>query len=269
MRLDRALLVFKKDWIEIRQSRQILLPLILVPMIMVVLLPVATIQIPVLLSPSSGQQASTIFSLPPELSNLAPGMSGRASYVYTMSTVFFAPFTLLVPLIVSSIISSDSFAGEKERKTVEALLATPISDRELLMGKILASFIPATVATLISFAAYALITDMLDWPLFGYPILPTLAWLVIVALLAPGFALAAIGLTVIVSSRVSGSREAQQLSGLLIIPIVVLVLGQTSGAISAGMGPLLILLACIAVLDYAVLMVGVKLFNRERILSKL
>jgi ABC-2 type transport system permease protein len=115
------MLVFRKDWQEIRQSKQMLIPIIILPVVMVVVLPLVAIQVPVILI--SGQGAgnpSTSFSLPFEISSLTAGMTAKQAFVYSMSTVFFAPFTLLVPLIVSSIISADSFAGEKERKTVEA-----------------------------------------------------------------------------------------------------------------------------------------------------
>ena len=272
MNVGKAWLVFRKDWIEIIQSKQILLPIILVPIIMVVILPLAVIQAPVMLNSGllqgTGQLYSS-FALPQQFSQLTAGMTVKQSFVYSMATVFFAPFILLVPLIVSSIISSDSFAGEKERKTIEALLASPISDMELLVGKILVAFVPAMAATLISFSVYTVITDLIDWPLFGYAILPNLLWIFILAGLAPGFALGATGLAVIVSSRVSGSREAQQLSGLLIIPVVILVLGQTSGALVLGIAPLAAMFAGIVLFDFVLLKLGTRIFNRERMLSRM
>ena len=57
--------------------------------------------------------------------------------------------------MASSVIASDSFAGEKERKTIEALLATPLSDSELFVGKVLVAFIPAVLVTFASFAVYS------------------------------------------------------------------------------------------------------------------
>jgi ABC-2 type transport system permease protein len=264
------MLVFRKDWQEIRQSKQMLIPIIILPVVMVVVLPLVAVQVPVVLI--SGQGAgnpTTTFSLPFEISSLTAGMTAKQAFVYSMSTIFFAPFTLLVPLIVSSIISADSFAGEKERKTVEALLATPLTDMELLFGKILASFVPAILVTFLSFAVYAAITDYVDYPMFGYAILPNFLWILILIGLAPAFAIAATGLTVIVSTRVSGTREAQQLTGLLVIPIIILLFGQTTGIVLLGVDSLLVLLVIMAVADYLILRIGVRLFNRERIVSKL
>jgi ABC-2 type transport system permease protein len=135
--------------------------------------------------------------------------------------------------------------GRKERKTVEALLATPLSDMELLFGKTLISFIPTMIVTFLSFSIYAGITDYLDYPMFGYAILPNSLWVVILFGIAPAFAIAATGLTVIISTRVSGTREAQQLDTLVAV------------------------LAIMIAVDYVILRLGVGLFNRERILSKL
>ena len=69
--------------------------------------------------------------------------------------------------MASSVLGSDSFAGEKERKTIEALLATPISDSELLLGKILVSFIPAMLVTFMSFGVYALVVDVITIGVFN------------------------------------------------------------------------------------------------------
>jgi ABC-type Na+ efflux pump permease subunit len=64
-----------------------------------------------------------------------------------------------MPIITASVLAADSFAGEKERKTAEALLLTPATNEELLVGKILASLIPAVLLTAIVFLIYAGIID--------------------------------------------------------------------------------------------------------------
>ena len=270
MKFKNAWLVFGKDWSEIRRSRQLIVPVIMMPLVMVVILPLVAIQIPVSMSAAANTElSSAILDLPFQISSLTAGMTNLQAFVYTMATVYFAPFTMLVPLIVASIISSDSFAGEKERKTIEALLATPISDSEMLFGKILASFIPTMVSTAMAFLAYAAITDYIDYPLFGHAILPNFMWMLIILGLAPTFAIAATGLTVIISVRVSGTREAQQLSGLLVIPIIGVMFLQTSGVMVLGTTSLLALIVVMCVVDYLIMRVGLRLFNRERLITKI
>ena len=165
MRFDRAKLVFKKDWIEIRRNWQVILPIVVLPLIISVVLPVIITSIPSLvpasqLQPTGGE--ALIQNLPASVQELLAGMTDMQSMVYVMALYFFAPFFLIIPLMASSVIASDSFAGEKERKTIEALLATPISDSELLFGKMLVSFVPSMFVTIVSFVMCCLLVSSME-----------------------------------------------------------------------------------------------------------
>ena len=172
MNIHNAMLVFRKDWLEIRQSKQLLIPIFVLPIVMVVFLPVVAVQIPVLaLSGNGAGSFASTFSLPFEIAGLTAGMTAKQAFVYSMSTVFFAPFTMLAPLIVSSIISSDSFAGERRGKLSKLYSLLRYQTWSSLFGKTLVSFVPAMIVTFLSFSIYAGITDYLDYPMFGYAIL--------------------------------------------------------------------------------------------------
>jgi ABC-type Na+ efflux pump permease subunit len=176
---------------------------------------------------------------------------------------------LIVPIMASSVIASDSFAGEKERKTIEALLATPLTDAELFLGKILVAFIPAIIITFASFAIYSVVVDSLTAEMFnGLRLLPNQIWLTMIFGLSPAIALTSIGLTVTISAKVKGFREAQQISVILVAPILGLVFGQISGALFLGDTVLYTLIAIFALIDIIVFYIGIKLFKREEILSK-
>ena len=186
-----------------------------------------------------------------------------------MVLYFFAPFFLIIPVMASSVMGSDSFAGERERKTIEALLATPISDSELLLGKILVSFIPAMLVTFVSFGVYATIVDALTVGMFnGMLLLPNVNFLIMIFGVAPTIALCSIGLTVIISAKVKGFKEAQQISVVLLLPVLGLVFAQISGVLVLGPLVLAALIGVLAIVDVAVFYVGVKIFRREEILSK-
>ncbi len=87
--------------------------------------------------------------------------------------------------------------------------------------------------------------------------------------LAPTVALASIGLTVMISAKVKGFREAQQISVVLLIPVLALVFGQATGAIIFGPVVILALIGLFGRVDFTVFRAGVKLFRREEILTKL
>jgi hypothetical protein len=86
--------------------------------------------------------------------------------------------------------------------------------------------------------------------------------------LAPAASLLGIGATVIISSRVRGFREAQQLSALMVAPVLALLFGQATGFLILGPTVLLVITALVLVVDAALFGVGVSLFNREKILSQ-
>lgn len=273
MRFHKAMLVFRKDWREVSRNWQVILPIVIVPLMFSVLLPVIILLIPNLTAiPGSnfGGFETMIGSLPKQVQDEIAGMTDQQILLYVMSLYFFAPFFLIIPLMASSVIASDSFAGEKERKTIEALLATPISDGELFLGKILVSFIPSMIVTTFSFSIYSTVVDAASFTILdGRLLLPNIVWIMLIFGVAPTVALASIGLTVMISAKVKGFREAQQISAILLIPILILVFAQISGAIIFG--PMMVgaLIIAFAVIDLLVFNIGIRVFRREEILSKL
>jgi len=273
MRLEKAKLVFRKDWREIRRNWQVILPIVIVPLMISVVLPVVLIvissMVPALETQIIGFDA-LIQNLPVTVHEQLAGMTEIQVMIYIMALYFFAPFFLIIPLMTSSVIASDSFAGEKERKTIEALLATPISDSELLFGKMLVSFIPSMIVTIVSFVIYSTVFDLLSFSMFnGMLLLPNLDWILLIFGLAPTVALASIGLTVIVSAKVKGFKEAQQISVILLLPILALVFGQVAGAVIFGPLVIAVLTGLFVFIDLAVFRIGLKMFKREEILAKL
>lgn len=271
MNINMAWLVFKKDWLEIKRNAQVLVPIIILPLIFSVAFPIILLAI----SNAPTQNMTTvdvpslITSLPADIQLQLAQMTPTQIAVYFLALYFFAPIFLVIPVIASSVISADSFAGEKERKTIEALLATPISDSELLLGKILVSFIPAMFITLLAFGVYAAIVDVITFGMFnGMLLLPNSNFLVLIFGVAPTIALCSIGLTVIISAKVKGFKEAQQISVVLLLPVLGLVFAQLSGFLVLGPIILTALTGLLAVVDVAIFYFGVKIFQREEILSK-
>ena len=127
--------IFLKDWMEIRGNKELLLPIILLPVIFSVAMPFI-----------SGIGAIADISDFAEL-----GDSTVYEAINMMVNLMLKPMFLMIPTMVSMIIASDSFAGEKERKTAETLLVLPISHKELYLGKLLAALIPAIVFEVLSF----------------------------------------------------------------------------------------------------------------------
>jgi ABC-2 type transport system permease protein len=90
----------------------------------------------------------------------------------------------------------------------------------------------------------------------------------LIFVLSPAIALLGVGTTVIISARVKGFREAQQLSALLVLPIIGLLFGQGSGYLMLGSNAMIFLALFIGAIDIVVFRFGLRLFQRENILSK-
>jgi ABC-2 type transport system permease protein len=268
VRLDRVFLVFRKDWLEIRRNWQIMMPILVIPLIFCILLPSLILLIPESQS-SSSEVGGMLALLPVEMRVAIAGFNENQIIAYLMLTFVFMPFFLIIPAMASSVISSDSFAGEKERKTIEGLLATPLTDGELIVGKMLVAFVPSMIVTLLSFVVYTALVDFLGFSLFGRFILPTVNWMLTIFLLAPAVSVAGIAVTVLVSARVKGFREAQQLSVLIILPIMSLVVGQALGVLLLVPEVIVMLFVVFAVIDVIILKVCLRVFQREEILSRI
>jgi ABC-2 type transport system permease protein len=269
MNASNVRVVFRKDWIEIARNWQVLFPVVVVPIVFSLLLPLFISNFPTS-SGALGPLQGLLNSLPSDVKQQLASFNQQQTTFYMVSVYFFAPFFLVIPLIASSVIASDSFAGEKERRTIEALLATPISDSEMFLGKMLVAFVAAMLATIGSFLVYASSVDAISAHLFqGRLILPSEAWFVLVFLLAPTVSLASVGLTVTISARVKGFREAQQINAILIVPILILIFSEVWVAVILGPFVIASLAASFGVVDLLMFWAGVRLFRREEILSTL
>lgn len=117
---------------------------------------------------------------------------------------FIVPFILLLPFFMASNLVTDSIVGEKERKTFEVLLMTPISSSTVFMGKI----IPILSFSLLQSLAWILLLDLLQVPIFN-----TLLLLLILFFLGLGF----IGVGILISILVDSTKEANSAITLILV----------------------------------------------------
>lgn len=184
------------------------------------------------------------------------------SYLLSVVLMMF----VLIPSATPTIISSFSIIGEKKSKSLEPILATPISDLELLVGKILASFIPTIVTTFAAFGVFSTIMYFISVPILGFNIAFEPVLLIGVFMLAPLVCILSIVANVFISSKVNDIRAAQQLGSLVVLPLIFFFMVPITGA--ATLGPLVLILMALVVglFDALLMYFTVKVFNRENIL---
>ncbi len=204
-----------------------------------------------------------------QLTRLVPGL-GDMSRVEQATILVVRHFTLIfliLPVIGALGSSTSSIVGEKQSRSIEPVLATPVTTLELLLGKSLATVILAVAGTWIGFLLYAVLVLWASGSLtLRYAL--DLTTLLMVIVLTPLIALLGLGAGVVISSRVNDSRSAQQIGGLLVLPIVFLIVGQMTGLFILGPAAIFVAAIGLLILDLLVLALGVRVFDRERIISE-
>ena len=216
------------------------------------------------------QEMQTFFDMmPKDLQQSLAGYNENQMMIVVLLTYFLAPMYLIVPLMVASVIASDSFAGEKERKTLEALLYSPTSDRDLFVGKMLAAWIPAVIVAWLGFVLYSVVANVAAWQTMGEIFFPNLMWIVLALWVAPAVAGLGLGVTVLVSARAQSFQEAYQISGIVVLPVLLLIVGQATGLMYFSLGLVLLLGLAFWVVALAVLWYGGKAFSRGQVIAKI
>jgi ABC-type Na+ efflux pump permease subunit len=198
---------------------------------------------------------------------LQPGVAPGASLIEALVEKWLGMF-LCTPMFLPVLISSQAIAGEKEKRTIEPLLASPASELEILLGKSVAAVLPAIVLTWIFFVIFAVGADVLSYPVVKHLLVPNPAWLMGVLVLAPLLALLANSISVAISARVNDSRLAQQLSAMCVLPIVGVGATSLAGYLETGRQFYALSAVVIAALDVIVVWLSAKMFDRERVLTR-
>jgi ABC-type Na+ efflux pump permease subunit len=175
-------------------------------------------------------------------------------------------YFVLIPAVLPSIIASYGIVGEKIEKSLEPLLATPTTDSELLLGKCLASFLPCMAVTYLAAAIFLPIIDLWSYNTIGIYLFPNVYWALLTFVITPlGCIMSVLG-NVIISSRVSDIRAAQQLGGIVVLPLIFVVI---FGAIFSAVTLLAVIVSvALAAADIGLFYLSKATFQREEILTK-
>ena len=181
-------------------------------------------------------------------------------------------YLLLIPTMIAISFATFSIMEEKQTKTLEPLLATPVRTSELLLGKALSGAIPAIIVTWF-YAGVSIIGSRLILSggiVSAYILKGTLAyvWLITLLLMVPVISVLSFLLGVISSSRVSDAKNAQNGAIFIVLPVFVLIGVQLSGFVMFTPILLLLLGIVVGVLDIFILRLAVKLFQRESIITR-
>ncbi|HEY8208896.1 MAG TPA: ABC transporter permease subunit [Myxococcaceae bacterium] len=260
--VSRVRAVLWKELLDLRKNRGLLLSLLVLPAMLVVV-PIGTV-FAYASNPDDPNLRTMALFYDPNL----PLQASAAGFLIEKILVDWFGMFLVMPIFVPILISSQAVAGEKERRTIEPLLASPITAVELVAGKSLASLVPAVAISWLAFAAFCAGVDAVSWHFLKVVVMPTPMWLFGVGVIAPLFAFFGNGIAVVISARVAEARLAQQIAGVCVLPVVGLVALQIAGVLRAGAQFYALQGAVVLVLDVLLLVAAVRLFDRERLISR-
>jgi ABC-type Na+ efflux pump permease subunit len=159
------------------------------------------------------------------------GPADRTSYA--LAVYLFAPLAVIVPLTISTAVGANALVGERERGTGDFLAHSPATEREIYLGKLIASLLPGYLTTLIGFGVYSLAVNLIVGPHVGGWFFPTHDWWVLMLWVIPPFLAITLSIVLRLSARVKSAAAAQQASGLVSLPLIMLSYAQSSGALSS------------------------------------
>ncbi len=214
------------------------------------------------LYPPSEQDVRALYASAPAAAGLDP-KDAVQGFIATYFLILF----MLIPTVVPLTIAIYSVIGEKSARTLEPLLATPVGVGELLLAKSVASTIPAVLVTWIAYLVYLLAVVSLGSPAAVRAVTAP-RWVLAVIVMVPLLTALSVNLGILISTRVNDVRVAQQIGGLVVVPVVALGIAQVTGRVVLDDASFIQTTAFLIVIDTVVFLAARVAFQRENILSR-
>ena len=263
MDMEKIKIIIRKEWAEIFKNKMIISSIIFMPLLMtaIPLVMLATLK-------NEGASSASNTELPAQFAAICgEGLtSGECFQVYMVSS--FMIMFMITPLFIPVNIAAYSIVGEKTSRTLEPLLATPITTAELLIGKNLSAVIPAVLGTWLGFIIFAVGAFIISGNSKVIGALVNPMWLLAVIVIGPLMAVLSVNFSMIVSSKVNDPRVAEQVSALVILPVVGVFMGQMFGLFLLTESLILVAAVVIGVIDAFLVYLTIQMFERENILTR-
>jgi ABC-2 type transport system permease protein len=250
-----------REWRELARNPLLLFTVLLPPVILAVL-PVILVKFAGSAPNIPATAVAQIVASHPQWADMAPAEVAMAFALQQFLVTF-----LLLPGYIPLAIASQSIVGEKQTRSLEALLATPVRTTELLAGKAIAAIVPAIIAAWIAYGAVLVLSTLLLGPRLT-AVISEPAWLGAVFALGPAIGLLSVTAGMLVSSRVNDPRAAQQIGAVILLPIIAIMVLQTAGHFLLDLNAYLVAAALTTLVAIVGLRAGVVVFGRETILTR-
>jgi ABC-2 type transport system permease protein len=175
---------------------------------------------------------------------------------------------LIMPLAISAVSAAFSIVGEKQQRTLEPILATPITDAQFMFSKMLASSLPAIIVTWATALLVTVVVDFVSLSKYRVALLPDRFWIMGVLVLAPLLAFCAVLATMRVSARMADAQSANLFAGLVILPAFLISLAIFGKLLTLSFVALCVACLLVLLLDLYLFRRNLQKFQREEILTR-
>lgn len=261
--------IMRADLIRLFKSRDYWIPLMLLAGMFFVVMPAFLLGALSFVDQQGivTQIGDIVGSLPAQLQDNISGDTPTVRAQYAFAVYLLAPIAIIVPLTISSAVGANSIVGERERGTGEFLAHSPLTVREIYVGKLLASLIPGYAAAIVGFSLYSIVVNLIVGSQLGGWFFPTAGWLLLVLWVVPPFIAIALAMILRLSARVRSAASAHQASSLVTLPVILMSYAVASGLLYSpiwsafGAGVIAWILALLLLAS------GAKSIKRERLLG--
>lgn len=269
MSWSRAWIVARIDLRRLLKSRDYLIPLTLLAGIFFVAMPWVLLALVTRTESSQliDQIGGVLRALPGAVQDNVQGDTTQAQASFALAVYLLAPIAIVVPLTISSAVGAHAIVGERERGTGEFLAHSPLTEKEIYVGKLIASLIPGYIATIAGFTIYSLIVNIQVGELVGGWFFPTAGWWLLILWVMPPFLAVALSVIVWVSARVRSTVAAQQAATLVSLPIILASYGISSGFVVDPTISALVFGVAMWILAIGGLLAGARVFQRDILLG--
>ena len=213
-------------------------------------------------NPPSERDVQALYAAAPA----AQGLDPKEAVQGFIATYFLILF-MLIPTVVPLTMAIYSIIGEKSARTLEPLLAAPVGVGELLFAKSLASTIPSVIVTWAAYAIYLVSVSSLGSKAAVNAVTAP-RWILAIVVMVPLLTLLSVNLGILISTRVNDVRVAQQIGGLVVVPVVGVGIAQVTGRVVINNEAFIQFSAVLVVVDIAVFLLAKLAFQRENILVR-
>jgi len=255
--------LIRKELKGVVKARSFFLDYLLLPLIFALIMPVGAVILVVFMDTAAADFEQIMAMM---MVSVTPGGEDLA-IIQLLINSFMPTFFLMIPPLIVTAIAAASFTGEKERRTLETLLYSPMSLREIFTAKVIGALLVAMIVTVVSFIVMVAVVMILVLLLLGELFIPDVVWLVVIGLVAPAFSFLGIIVQVRISAKAKRSEEAYQRGGVLVLPLVLIMIAQFSGIVLVSTWMFAALGVLLAVIAWLLMRVAFRKFTYEELLK--